>query len=159
MVQTALEKESKEESLFMEDLCSKLREARVFAQDTLEKLRCFCEKSGRRKISELNEILDSTELNDFIRLVFNEDHPTLDSKDQIRKLDYEIERCTLSGEKQIRASEKKGLSFCRSLEKLVVSSKSSIKLTDQKELNKMFMFTLSMKTPRYPMDYHLLKIQ
>ncbi len=65
--------------------------------------------------------MDFTELNDFLRLVFNDEHPTINTKQTIRKADYIIESCKSSREKFIRASKNGGLSFLEPYQNLLTS--------------------------------------
>lgn len=137
MTHLGLSTENKiEELLSAVDINVVIRHLRVHTQDTLDKLKAFSEREGRRKISELNELMDSTDLNEFLRLVFNDDHPTLNSIEGIRGIDYMIETCKSNGEKLIKASKEKGLSFCNTITKFVeVAKLISRKFKYQPEVN------------------------
>lgn len=78
----------------VETLVTKLR---VNAQKTLIMLKEFCEREGSRKLGELDQIMHSplkaTELNAFLRLVYNNEHPTLGpAGKEFRSADYEFEK-------------------------------------------------------------------
>ncbi len=85
----------------------------------LNKLREFCERAGQKVIDELNTLIDNTELNEYIRMAFNDENPTLDNRNQIRPSDFLIKKDELTGEKIIRATTERGLSFCSTLEQFV----------------------------------------
>lgn len=91
--------------------------------NSLNKLKEFSERAGRRTISELNQIIDATELNEFLRMVYNDEHPTFDSKQVIRSIDYMIEKINSNGDKIIKASKMRGLSFCTNLSQFVKIAK------------------------------------
>jgi hypothetical protein len=88
--------------------------------------------TGRRKISELNDIIDATELNEFLRMVFNDEHPTIYSNCKIRPADYMIETCRSTGNKTIKACKEVGLSFCRTLSQFVDVAKLKTERAKQK---------------------------
>ena len=116
-----------EELLSTVDISKMITHLKLNVQSTLDKLKEFSKREGRRKISELNELMDTTELNDFLRIVFNGGHPTIDSNEEIRRFDYLIEKCKTTGSKTIKATEEKGLSFCTSLSQFVEVAKLKIK--------------------------------
>lgn len=111
------EVENSKEELFSEiDIGQTIQMLRVQA---FNKLKEFSERAGRRTIAELNQILDATELNEYIRMVYNDDHRTIDRRDEIRRADYFIEKDQSTGSKIIKASKEKGLSFCRTITQFV----------------------------------------
>ena len=80
-----IEIENKTEELLtavnVEELITKLS---VNVQTTLIMLKEFCEREGSRTIKELDQMMHSTlkatELNAFLRLVYNNEHPTVGSE-------------------------------------------------------------------------------
>lgn len=96
------EVDKQEELLTTVDVNKFIVNLKVNAQATLDKLKAFSERAGRRTISELNQIADATELNEFLRMVYNDEHPTVGKKEEIRDLDYIIETCNSTGKKNYK---------------------------------------------------------
>lgn len=116
---TETEIEDKKDELFSEfDFRQWVVKMKVNAQTSLDILKAFSEIPGRRTISDLKQIMDATELNEFLRLVYNDEHKTIDSKEQIRAADYKIKKGNSLNDNIIIASNK-GLSFCSTLRKLI----------------------------------------
>lgn len=114
-----IEIEDRKEELFSDfDFGKWVINMKVNAKTSLDMLKAFSEIPGRRTISDLKHIMDTTELNEFLRLVYNNDHRTIDSKVGIRSADYMIKKGDSPKDNIIIAS-KKGLSFCSTLRKLI----------------------------------------
>lgn len=113
-------------------------------KDAINKLKNFCQRAGQRGVKELNEIIDVTELNEFIRMAFDDEHPTINKIDKIRPVDFVLDDST--GKKIIKASRKKGLSFCCSLKHFVKVAEIKARNVEN-TVAKLYIYTINEDAP------------